>query len=64
MGEETQNIEIPCMFFETRRAAETHLSQIPWLQRRENNVAVYDDGAEDSSLYVLSEALYDKTMTN
>jgi hypothetical protein len=25
MGEEPQNIEIPCMFFETRQDAEEHL---------------------------------------
>jgi hypothetical protein len=30
MGEEPQNIEIPCMFFDTREDAESHLSQIPY----------------------------------
>jgi hypothetical protein len=51
MGEESQNIEIPCMFFETREDAEIHLSGIPWLHRCENNGAAGGNGMEDPTIY-------------
>jgi hypothetical protein len=60
MGEETQNIEIPCMFFKTRQDAEEHLSQIPWLYRCKGNGIVGDDGMEEPTMYVIPEGLYDK----
>jgi hypothetical protein len=60
MGEESQDIEIPCMFFETREDAEIHLSQIPWLHRCENNGVVDDDGMEEPTMYVIPDGLYDK----
>jgi hypothetical protein len=60
MGEESQNIEIPCMFFESKQDAEGYLSQIPWLQRYGNNGVIYDDGMEDPIMYVIPEGLYDK----
>jgi hypothetical protein len=60
MGEESQNIEIPCMFFDTREDAEIHLSGIPWLHRCENNGAAGGNGKEEPAMYVIPEGLYDK----
>jgi hypothetical protein len=37
MGDESQNVETPCMLFETRHDAERHLEQIPWFYRCEND---------------------------
>jgi hypothetical protein len=62
MGEESQNIETPCMVFETRQAAEGYLSQIPWLHRYNTSGFIYDDGAEDPILYAIPEGLYDQTV--
>jgi hypothetical protein len=59
MGEESQNLEIPCMLFETKQDAEDHLSNIPYLHRCKNN-GVADDGMEDPTMYVIPEGLYDK----
>jgi hypothetical protein len=54
MGDESQNVETPCMLFETRHDAERHLEQIPWFYRCENDsVVVADDGMEDPTLYVM-----------
>jgi hypothetical protein len=60
MGEEPQNIEIPCMLFETKEDAEDYLSQIPWLHRCENNGSIDGDGMENPIMYVIPEGLYDK----
>jgi hypothetical protein len=60
MGEESQNIEIPCMFFDTREDAEIHLSGIPWLHRCENNGAAGGNNKEEPAMYVIPEGLYDK----
>jgi hypothetical protein len=60
MGEEPQNIETPCMLFETRKDAEDQLSQIPYLYRCENNGPVGDNSLEDPTMYVIPEGLYDK----
>jgi hypothetical protein len=60
MGKESQSIEIPCMFFETRQDAEIHLSGIPWLHRCKNNGVVDADGMEDPTMYVIPDGLYDK----
>jgi hypothetical protein len=57
MGEESQNIEIPCMFFETQQAAEGYFSQIPWLQRYDTSGFIFDDGAEDPIIYAMPERL-------
>ncbi|MGD8400772.1 MAG: hypothetical protein PVH64_07550 [Bacillota bacterium] len=62
MGEESQNIEAPCMLFETKQDAEGHLSKIPWLYRCENSGVIYDDGMEDPIMYVIPEGLYDKAV--
>jgi hypothetical protein len=60
MGEETQNIETPCMLFETRQDAEGYLSQIPWLHRCANNSVLDDADREETTLYVIPEGLYDE----
>ena len=60
MGEEPQNIEIPCMFFETREDAEIHLSQIPWLHRCDTNCAAGGNSKEEPAMYVIPDGLYDK----
>jgi hypothetical protein len=51
MGEESQNIETPCMLFETRQDAERHLAQIPWLYRCENSDGIAADGMVKPTLY-------------
>jgi hypothetical protein len=60
MGEEPRNVEIPCMFFDTKQAAEDYISQVPWLQcthdenlyeiKEENPVVIYE----------IEKELYDK----
>jgi hypothetical protein len=60
MGDESQNIEIPCMLFETKQDAEDYLSRIPWLHRCENNGAAGGNGMEDPIMYVIPDGLYDK----
>jgi hypothetical protein len=51
VGKDPDNIEIPCMLFETKQAAEAHLSQIPWLRRC---------GDEADISYTIPEELYNE----
>jgi hypothetical protein len=51
VGKDPDNIEIPCMLFETKQAAEAHLSQMPWLRRC---------GDETNIIYTIPEELYNE----
>jgi hypothetical protein len=54
MGEEPQNLEITCMFFETKQAAEAYIAKIPWLRR--------DASEEDLIFFEIPEELYEETI--
>jgi hypothetical protein len=62
MGEESQNIETPCMVFATRQDAEEYLSQIPWLLRYGPNGAAADGQTGDPIIYAMPAGLYDQTI--
>jgi hypothetical protein len=60
MGEEPRNVEIPCMFFDTKQDAEDYISKIPWLE------CYHDDNVENPGdddpiiMYRISVELYNK----
>jgi hypothetical protein len=62
MGVESQNIEIPCLIFETKQDAKGYLSQIPWLQCYDPSGVTTDDSAEDPIIYTMPTGLYEQTI--
>ncbi|MGD8448998.1 MAG: hypothetical protein PVF36_07165 [Desulfobacterales bacterium] len=55
MGEKPYDVEIPCMFFETKQAAEAYIAKIPWLRR-----CVCAGNDDSAVIYEIHEELYDK----
>ncbi|MGD8448996.1 MAG: hypothetical protein PVF36_07155 [Desulfobacterales bacterium] len=54
------SLEIACMFFETKQAADEYIFKIPWMIRHENDDVVYADGTEDLIMYEIPDELYDQ----
>jgi hypothetical protein len=59
-GFELNSLEIACMFFETKQAAEGYIAKIPWIVRRDEDDVVYADGTEDPIMYEIPDELYDQ----